>query len=147
MTCRILDRDGHAWPVTGTRCGICRMPADPVLDGEPHPSCLPRREVSADEYAAALQVLKAGLGAVPIRPLDRWLVSDAPLPGAPSTPAVDRILTAIATAGSDEELTAVWQQHAARWTDDHTRAAKRRLTEIGQLCHELHLPSRGSARC
>lgn len=131
MTRRLLDRDGHAWPITGHRCPVCRMPADPVLHGEPHPFCLPARKVSAQEYAAALEVLAAGLVAVPIRPLDVWVVSGAALPTPPSTPAADPIPAAIAAAISDEALTAVWRQHVDRWTDAHTSAAKRRLTEIG----------------
>ena len=39
---RIVDGDGHAWPVTGRRCSVCGWPIDPVLaDLGTHPSCAP----------------------------------------------------------------------------------------------------------
>lgn len=128
---RLADAAGHLWPITGRRCPICRMPADPVLDGEPHPFCLPAREVSAAEFAAAVRALAEGLGAREFRPLDVWRVSGAALPSASSTPAVDPVLAAIAAATSDDALTAAWRQHHATWTDTHTDAAQRRLTAIG----------------
>ena len=41
---RIVDADGHAWPVTGRACRVCDWPIDPVLaDLGTHPTCDPSR--------------------------------------------------------------------------------------------------------
>ena len=80
MTRRILDDAGAAWPITGHRCPICKLPADPSLDHGPHPSCTPatRRPVAAvlspEQVAAVLHA--EVLGAFDTR----WQVSRAPLP-------------------------------------------------------------------
>ncbi len=39
---RIVDGDGHGWPVTGYACHVCGWPADPVHAGiGTHPTCDP----------------------------------------------------------------------------------------------------------
>lgn len=73
---RITDEHGHRWPVTGHRCPVCGMPADPTLDGGPHTTCAPTTAVTAvvpppaDEETlnAALALLSRELGATPARP-------------------------------------------------------------------------------
>ena len=41
---RIVDADGHHWPVTGHRCTVCAWPLDPVnADLGTHPTCDPSR--------------------------------------------------------------------------------------------------------
>ena len=78
---RIADDEGHLWPVTGHRCPVCRMPADPSLDDGPHPSCLPARDVDDDSLTAAVDLLAEVLGAETIATHDtRWRISGAPLP-------------------------------------------------------------------
>lgn len=82
---RITDADGHTWPITGHRCPVCRMPADPVLDGQPHPHCLPTSRVDDTDLAAAVDLLVRALGAEPLgRYTTRWIVSGAALPTSPS---------------------------------------------------------------
>jgi hypothetical protein len=56
MTSRILDVDGAAWPVTGHRCFVCRMPADPVLNGDPHMFFIgPVPPLNPNEYGARIR--------------------------------------------------------------------------------------------
>src|SRR4051794_28960497 len=75
MTARILDAAGHLWPVTGQRCPVCRMPADPVLDGDPHMFCVGAvPPLAPDQYAARIRAIADLLGGevISARPLDRW---------------------------------------------------------------------------
>jgi hypothetical protein len=92
MSRRITDKAGHRWPVTGTSCSVCHMPADRSLSGEPHPSCAPARELDAAELTPLLRMLTTELGATAYRPLDVWrryggrLQSDQPVIPAPRPP-------------------------------------------------------------
>jgi hypothetical protein len=134
MTARIADPAGHRWPVTGTTCAACRMPT--LIPGELHMFCEPPRPLlSPAEHAAALRMLAEALGPVTeVRPLDVWRVSGAPVAAAlPTAAPADPVPAAIAAADSEAALTAVWRQHSAAWTDDHTDAARRRLNELEGL--------------
>jgi len=127
MTARIEDADGHLWPITGTRCPVCRMPTDPVLDGGPHLGCTPPTQADDESTATAVELLALILSARPMpeRPLDRWRMSGAPLPAAPSTPPTvegDRTCTDCgqplpATAGVGITVhVACWMRRTARRT-------------------------------
>jgi hypothetical protein len=76
MTRRITDQRGHRWPITGHRCPACRLPADPILDGQPHPGCQPDRQINHHRHQQALELLADQLGAETI---DHWRIADQPI--------------------------------------------------------------------
>jgi hypothetical protein len=78
MTRRVADEHGHLWPITGQRCPICRMPADPTLDGAPHPGCDQRpADPRPGTDRTALQLTVDLLGAT--HPTGEWVISQRPV--------------------------------------------------------------------
>lgn len=69
MTRRIVDDQGHRWPITGHRCTTCRKPA--LLPGE-HPSCARTRPVAKGAYALLVHQVATELRA---QVVDTWLVA------------------------------------------------------------------------
>lgn len=60
---RAVDNTGAAWPVTGRRCPVCRMPVDPAA-GATHPGCDPGPPIS--DLAPLLAALVRAVGATNI---------------------------------------------------------------------------------
>jgi hypothetical protein len=78
MTRRVADERDHLWPITGQRCPICRMPADPVLEGAPHPGCAPRpADQQPGHDRTALQLAVELLSAS--HPINQWVISRRPV--------------------------------------------------------------------
>lgn len=60
---RIVDRSGAAWPITGGRCLICRMPLDPAVTDHRHPGCGSAPPLTGDAYRRLVGHLTQALGA------------------------------------------------------------------------------------
>lgn len=81
---RLLDSAGVAWPDYPTSCPRCGLPADPSLDGGPHPSCTPpSAPVDPATHAGAVALVENLLAAEQIDYSTDWLVSGQPV-GSPA---------------------------------------------------------------
>jgi hypothetical protein len=69
MTRRIVDNQGHRWPITEHRCPTCRKPA--LLPGE-HPGCARTRPVAKGAYALLIFQVAIELGA---QVVETWLIA------------------------------------------------------------------------
>jgi hypothetical protein len=82
--------------------------------------------IERDEFAYRLACQRLGLPEVVPVP-----VVDAE--AAEEVVAVDPVLVAISEATSGDELTAVWREHEAGWTDEYTAAVRARLAGIASV--------------
>ena len=60
---RIVDNDGAVWPVTGSRCTVCRLPRDPAVDDRIHPGCRPAQLIPDASLNRLIDHLTLHLGA------------------------------------------------------------------------------------
>lgn len=56
VTARMLDADGHAWPVTGVWCAGCGWPLAPHAPGQRfHPTCEPESALHPSQVSRVSQ--------------------------------------------------------------------------------------------
>ena len=60
---RIIDNDGAVWPITGSRCLICKMPRDPAVTDPRHPGCRPAHLIPDASFDHLVAYLTQHLGA------------------------------------------------------------------------------------
>ena len=63
---QIIDSSRAAWPITGSRCLVCRMPLDQAVDDSIHPGCRPAQPISDAAEAALIATLNQRLGAAEV---------------------------------------------------------------------------------
>ncbi len=63
---RIIDNDGAVWPITGSRCLICKMPRDPAVTDPRHPGCRPAQPIPDASLDHLVAYLTQHLGAAEI---------------------------------------------------------------------------------
>jgi len=65
---RIVDNDGAVWPVTGSRCTVCRLPLDVAVDDRVHPGCRPAQPIPDASFNRLIAYVTQHLGAVEVAP-------------------------------------------------------------------------------